>query len=116
MDPMSLIGELCIRLRCRVLAKYRRATEDAIAAGCNYSLALVGNSPVFVLTGPAWNNNLFHVSLQSQNGTTYNLEYKNALSDSTWTALPSIAGNGSTLVLSDSSASGPKRFYRVHAQ
>jgi len=91
----------------------------AIAAGWNYSLALAAGGPQitpFSLGNPSWRNNRFTVSLQTQNGIVYIMEYKNAMSDSTWIPLPSVTGNGSVISLTDSSATNPKRFYRVRAQ
>jgi hypothetical protein len=46
-------------------------------------------------------------------GDTYRVEYKNSLTDSTWTNLASgIAGTGGTVTVTDSTA-GTMRFYRV---
>ena len=36
----------------------------------------------------------FTVSLPSAQGSSYELEYKNSLTDGTWTALPVVPGNG----------------------
>ena len=55
----------------------------------------------------------FDIPLLTQSGSVYRLEYKNSLSETMWTPLPLIAGNGKILVLTDSGASGPQRFYRV---
>jgi len=52
-------------------------------------------------------------SSQSLTIRVYALEFKNSLTDSSWTALPLIAGNGGLLRLTDSSASAGQRFYRV---
>ena len=90
----------------------------AVAAGWNYSLALVGNSTTLavLLTNPRWSGNNFNVSFQSQNGKLYALEYKNAVTDSGWTGLVPVGGNGGVMTLSDTSANVPKRVYRVRAQ
>ena len=69
------------------------------------------------------------ISLQSQNagtnafsvssvsGLLYTLQYKNLLSEPTWTdLLPSTVGTGGTIVLRDTTATVPQRFYRVHIQ
>jgi hypothetical protein len=57
------------------------------------------------------------IQVPSVTGKTYNLEFKNALTDPTWTPiLPGVAGNGSILNLPDSTATNGTRFYRVHVQ
>ncbi len=87
----------------------------AIAAGWNYSLALVG-TPGFQILNPTWKANTFSVSVASQNGSSYSLQYKSSPADSTWTSLAPVAGNGGILTLSDTSASSAGRFYRVSKQ
>jgi len=47
------------------------------------------------------------------NGLSYTIEYKTHRSDATWTALPTITGNGTVLSLSDLVAGVPTRFYRI---
>ena len=75
-----------------------------IAAGDVHSLALVGNGPPViqvVLTQPILGTNGFSVSLPTQNGRVYQLEYKNSLTDSAWLSLPLHAGTGGMLQLTD---------------
>jgi len=56
------------------------------------------------------------LSFQSQSGSAYQLQYKNHLSDATWTALGSaIAGDGSIKSISDSTGQA-QRFYRLSIQ
>ncbi len=55
----------------------------------------------------------FTLSLLTDLGKSYVLEYKDSLSQSAWTALPPIVGNGQTNTLADLSATAPQRFYRV---
>jgi alpha-tubulin suppressor-like RCC1 family protein len=90
-----------------------------IAASWNYSAALqrTGGSPQnLLLINPRRQNNVFYVSFSSQAGVNYTLEYKNVLTDSSWTSLSPVAGNGSSLTLSNGSALAPRRVYRVRAQ
>jgi hypothetical protein len=57
------------------------------------------------------------ISLLSTSGSSYTLEFKNLISDASWTPiLPSTPGTGGTIVLQDAAANGPTRFYRVRAQ
>jgi alpha-tubulin suppressor-like RCC1 family protein len=95
----------------------------AIAAGGATCLAVVGSSPPTwtALAGNAtFTTNIFRASIPSQGGRIYELEYKNSLKDTNWTGwinglpvLPLVAGNGTNVVLKDSSATNSTRFYRV---
>jgi hypothetical protein len=87
-----------------------------LSGGANHSLALIGNQPPSAQTlkvSPAVFANGFNVSVATQSGKVYVLEYKNSLADSQWTALPLAAGNGGTVTLTDSGTPTPQRFYRV---
>jgi alpha-tubulin suppressor-like RCC1 family protein len=87
----------------------------AVAAGAS-DLALLGaDPPIFSapLLNPIYKDGVFSLSLATQNGKVYSLEYKNSLSDSDWIGLPLIPGNGRTQTLSDPTADGARRFYRV---
>lgn len=88
----------------------------AIASGRNHCLALVGGLPdtaqVSVMN-PSWNGSRFSFGVPTRKGRVYRLEYKDNLSDSTWTGLALVAGNDTTLTLSDSGAPASQRFYRV---
>lgn len=55
----------------------------------------------------------FEVSLISQSGKNYQLQYKDSLEDSDWTSLPTVTGDGSVKTLVDSNPPGASRFYRV---
>lgn len=88
----------------------------AIAAGGYHSLALVGSGPPVLhasLINPVMDTNGFSLTLPTQSGRVYRLEYKNLLCDTDWTALPLVAGNGGNLALTDSTATNSQRFYRV---
>jgi alpha-tubulin suppressor-like RCC1 family protein len=92
------------------------ANVEAIAAGSNHDLAMVrtnGSPPSFQLAALGWGPGGFTLSLPTQSGRVYRLEYKNALTDSAWTALPLVPGNGGVQALNDPTATGAQRFYRV---
>jgi len=76
---------------------------------------LNGDAPT-MLVNPMHTGSTFSASVETISGRSYFLEYKNALSDSTWTSLASKPGTGSTLILTDNGASGATRFYRVRVQ
>jgi Regulator of chromosome condensation (RCC1) repeat/Immunoglobulin domain len=88
----------------------------AISAGAYHNLAQVGSGPP-VLCAPVINPTLsgsgFSLTLSSQSGRVYALEYKANLSDANWVSLPLTAGTGTNLALLDSTATNAQRFYRV---
>jgi alpha-tubulin suppressor-like RCC1 family protein len=65
------------------------------------------------LEGTSYDGSLFSVLVPTQNGCVYALEWKNALVDSHWTALPLVAGNGKVRALTDHTSGETQRFYRV---
>ena len=88
----------------------------AIAAHSLQCFALVGDAPSALYglpVSPVWSNNVFTVSLASQNNRVYRLEHKDNLSDSAWVAHPLVAGTGGTLTFTDPTATGTQRFYRI---
>jgi hypothetical protein len=90
----------------------------AIASGpvASAALAIVGSAPPVCqvpLTNFSFGPNGFSVSLPTQSGRVYALEYQDALSNGPWTALPLAAGNRCTVTLTDPTAAGTQRFYRV---
>jgi parallel beta-helix repeat protein len=88
----------------------------AIAAGSNHDLAYFANGsppPALQLLNPNSTAGQFSVSVPTLNGRAYRLEYKNSLSDPTWTGLYMIAGNGGSQSPSDSAPPTTQRFYRV---
>jgi hypothetical protein len=90
----------------------------ALAGGWSHSAALLGNSPRpehVRIANPIRNASGLTVQVPSQAGRVYALEYKQTLRDSTWTALPLVAGNGGIQTLRDSNTSVGTRFYRVRA-
>ena len=89
--------------------EYNSVTSYGIARLLN----TVGGPPIF---NPFFSNNVFGVSVSTIAGKSYVLQYKNALSDSMWSSLPAVAGDGTIKVLTDSSATVSRRFYRVQVQ
>ena len=88
----------------------------AIAGGEAFCLAIIGdgppslNVPVSISSQAA---RRMSVSVPTQSGRVYRLEYKASLSDTNWTPLPLVAGNGGVRELIDPTAAGAQRFYRV---
>ncbi|MEJ0090787.1 MAG: hypothetical protein WDM80_13720 [Limisphaerales bacterium] len=89
---------------------------SSLAGGYTFSLAIKNDSgfPITVpLVDPIKGISAFQVSLPTQSGKVYALEYKNSMAETQWSALPLVAGNGAILVLTDSTATNSQRFYRV---
>jgi hypothetical protein len=88
----------------------------AVAAGGDHDLALIGDGPPLVKTAVSHltrTADTFGVSLPTDCGHVYALEYKNSLSDAGWTPLPLVAGSGHERTLIVPTANGAQRFYRV---
>jgi alpha-tubulin suppressor-like RCC1 family protein len=87
-----------------------------ITAGGDFTLALVGTSaPVtqVPLINPTYGAEDFTVSIATENGHVYRLEYANSPDSSQWQGLRLVAGTGQVLTLKDSVVAGQQRFYRV---
>ena len=87
-----------------------------IAAGANHSMALIGNGPPVssvLLANPGIGANGFSLSLPSQSGRAYALQFVNSLSDTNWNSLPLVPGDGGMLLLTDPLPTDQQRFYRV---
>ncbi|MFN7141048.1 MAG: hypothetical protein ACK4UN_17095, partial [Limisphaerales bacterium] len=56
------------------------------------------------------------ISWSAVNGVSYRLQYKNSLSDASWSELAPVVANGNTASSTDTGANSQTRFYRVRAQ
>jgi len=87
-----------------------------IASGQNHCLAIIGDGPQPAQI-PFANlqrvSNTFSLSVLSQLGHVYWLEYKTSLTDTNWKTLPLNAGTGNPLTLTDNAATNAARFYRA---
>jgi len=88
----------------------------SFGGGYYHSVALLGEQAPptqAIAKGSGTSGGAFTLQIPSQSGRVYALQYKNSLSDVTWTTLPLTAGNGGTLTLQDPSNTNSIRFYRV---
>jgi hypothetical protein len=77
---------------------------------------LAATTPDVILTATRSGANIV-LSFATQNGHSYQVEYKNNLADPAWATLGSpISGNGGVQSASDSMVGRSTRFYRVHVQ
>jgi len=58
----------------------------------------------------------FRLSVATTNGRKYILEFADSVPSTNWTALPAVRGDGTTKVLTDPTAVGQQRFYRVRIE
>lgn len=89
----------------------------AISARVTHNLAIVGDGPPIETTlalNPILSTNGFSLTVPSQSGRVFSLEYKDSLADENWNYLPLVAGTGKTLTLTDPTATNStQRYYRV---
>ena len=71
--------------------------------------------PVPILFGPTKVGTNFLVSIQSELGKTYTLQYMNTLGGE-WQSLPPLAGNGKVIVVTNRTVGLSQRFFRLVEQ
>jgi hypothetical protein len=71
--------------------------------------------PAPILFGPNYVGTNFLVSIQSEPGQTYNLQYMNTLGSS-WQSLSPITGNGNIITVTNGGAGVAQRYYRLMEQ
>ena len=79
------------------------------------SYIVVQTAPPLVLTG-ALSGIDFILSFESVAGKTYDVEYKGALTDSSWQFLQSVSGDGSTIRITNSPATSGERYFRLKTE
>jgi alpha-tubulin suppressor-like RCC1 family protein len=75
-------------------------------------VSYAGSAPL-QLFQPTLSGNTFGVSVQTLNGKTYTLQFKNFIDTTNWIAVATLPGDGNVHVLSDTNATAPQGFYRV---
>jgi hypothetical protein len=86
----------------------------SVTDGGSYSCASLVSIPSLLNPQVVGGNLTF--SIQTAGGHTYTLEYKNSLTDSTWTPLQTFNGDGSMKTITTALSAAPQRFYRVGVQ
>ena len=86
----------------------------------NYLLVLPGDdSPVLpdhiLISDPQINGTVFSFTFETVNGVVYRPEYKTNLGEATWTALPTMEGDGNPAQIEDE-ITGQSRIYRVRTE
>jgi hypothetical protein len=78
------------------------------------NVSVVG--PGVLVTTPGYANGAFRLSVPTEKGRSYVLEFTEALTPAKWTALPAVVGDGTVMVLVNPTATNQHRFYRVRVQ
>jgi len=76
----------------------------------------LGTAASPTISRPKLTGTTFTLSVPTQIGFNYTLEYKISLSDADWTTVQTIGGTGGTITLTDTGATGLTRFYQVHVE
>ncbi len=83
----------------------------------SFYVQVVPNTPPRpLLANPKRSGTTFTVGVPTTSGFTYYLEYRTSVTNSTWTSVSQVSGDGTTKTLSDTAASNPQCFYRVRVQ
>jgi hypothetical protein len=69
-----------------------------------------------VIFAPAKVGNDFLVSIQTEPGKTYTVQYTDSLASLNWENLPSLAGDGTIKTVTNSAPNSTQRFYRLLEQ
>jgi hypothetical protein len=69
-----------------------------------------------ILRNPAHSGNTTTFNFLTQAGRTHVVEYKDALTNGPWQPLQTVVGNGAVTNITDATAVGSTRFYRVNTQ
>ena len=78
------------------------------------NVSIVG--PGVLVTTPGYANGAFRLSVPTEKGRSYVLEFTDTLAPAKWTALPAVVGDGTVMVLVNPTATNQHRFYRVRVQ
>ena len=78
------------------------------------SVGVVG--PGVLVSNSGYANGVFRLSVPTEQGRSYTLEFTDSLTPANWTALPAVAGDGTVTVLVDPAATNQQRFYRVREE
>ena len=87
-----------------------------VAVGHNGRIVRTVSLVAPTLANANFGGNTFKFSFASVNGLIYAIEYKSNLTDSGWTLLNTTNGTGGLIPINDTTATVPRRFYRVGTQ
>ena len=70
-------------------------------------------TPSPIIFAPTKIGSNFIVSIQTEPGKNYTVQYVDSLSTLNWQNLPSVAGDGAVKIVTNSAPNVPQRFYRL---
>jgi uncharacterized repeat protein (TIGR01451 family) len=82
-------------------------------AGSAVTTITGGGSQQSIVSFSYSNGSGFSAAIQTQNGITYALQYKNNLNTNAWTTLSTFNGDGTVKTFSDPNPGVPMRFYQI---
>jgi hypothetical protein len=78
------------------------------------SVAVFG--PRVMVSNSVYADGQFRLSVATEKGRSYTLEFTESLAPPHWTALPAVVGDGTLAVMVDPGATNQQRFYRVRVE
>jgi hypothetical protein len=105
--PLALAGAPTAREVCVDAAVVPFGAQEG-------NVTVVGSKVLISNLGYA--DGVFRLSVPTEQGRSYMLEFTDSLAPAKWTPLPAEAGDGTVKVLVDPAATNQLRFYRVHVQ
>jgi hypothetical protein len=106
-SAVALTGSPTAQAVCVDVARAPFGAQDG-------SVAVVG--PGVLVRNSAYAKGVFRLSVPTEQGRSYTLEFTDSLTPANWTALPAVTGDGTVKVLVDPAATNHQRFYRVHVR
>ena len=77
---------------------------------------IIARAPSPVIKGLGFNVLTFRLSIPTEAGTAYVVEYKDRLADPSWQTLTTVDGTGLDIQITDNGLTNATRFYRVRAR
>lgn len=105
-----------------LVGTYPIVPETGTLTAANYSFEHFANGILTIrsneirLLNPTFMAGQFDLTVATDAGSKYILEYKTSLGKFEWQECQTLVGTGSVITLSDSHAEGPARFYRVRIE
>ncbi len=77
---------------------------------------LTGTAATIVISIPTLAGQTLTFTVSTVVGSTYVLEYKDSLADTSWTVAQTVPGTGDVVTFTDSTTGSAARFYRIRLE
>jgi O-glycosyl hydrolase len=104
---VALTGSPTAQAVCVDVARVAFGAQDG-------NVSVVG--PGVPVSNSVYAKGVFRLSVATEQGRSYTLEFTDSLTPANWTALPAVTGDGTVNVLVDPAATYEQRLYRVRVQ